>query len=44
MFYDIFPAYQMYQYFVQIVPTKVVTFFSEVDTYQYAYTEKVTLK
>jgi len=33
----------MYQYFVQVVPTKVDTTFSTVDTYQYAATENVSI-
>ena len=33
----------MYQYFVQIVPTRIVTTFSALETYQYAYTEKVSI-
>ena len=33
----------MYQYFLQVVPTKVDTTFSAVDTYQYAATENVCM-
>ena len=33
--------YQMYQYFIQVVPTKVNTAWNSFDTYQYAVTEKV---
>jgi len=32
----------MFQYFLQIVPTKVDTSFSTVETYQYAATESVS--
>jgi len=37
----LFPDNHMYQYFLQVVPTKVDTTFSVVDTYQYAATESV---
>lgn len=32
--------YHIYQYFVQVVPTKVQTYAANVDTYQYAVTER----
>ena len=31
----------MFQYFIQVVPTKVDTYQADVDTFQYAVTEKV---
>ena len=37
-----FADYHMYQYFVQVVPTDVKTRLSQVDTYQYAVTERVS--
>lgn len=32
---------QVFQYFLEVVPTVVQTSFSDVETYQYAVTEKV---
>lgn len=32
----------MYQYFVKIVPTEVKTYAADVDTFQYAVTERVS--
>ena len=37
-----FADYYMYQYFIQVVPTKVDTSISNIDTYQYAVTERVS--
>ena len=46
LFYDIicisFADYHMFQYFIQVVPTKVATGQANRDTYQYAVTEKVS--
>ena len=35
--------YHIYQYFVQVVPTEVRTYSNNVDTYQFAVTERVTI-
>ena len=38
----LFADYHMFQYFIQVVPTKVATGQANRDTYQYAVTEKVS--
>ena len=35
--------FHIYQYFIQVVPTEVRTYTSNVDTYQFAVTERVII-
>jgi hypothetical protein len=41
MFERYFKGSQIFQYFLEVVPTVVQTSYANVETYQYAVTEKV---
>ena len=38
------PGSQIFQYFLEVVPTDVQTSYANVETYQYAVTEKVWIE